>query len=191
MSLTSFDGDSVMLFTALATIVISVYIFMSSIALPVAYNYWAILSLDIFAIIFWVISFSLLASEIAAYSSYFKTAATYTCTYYYGYCLKKREMDLVPRAITNIYTYLNAMIAAAALGGLEFILFMITLIFTSIYLSRHRAARGHCMPAKIGVPPALSSAVPIMQQVVPQQQHTPQAPQQQPYAPQQQQQSQP
>jgi len=38
------------------------------------------------------------------------------------------------------------MAAASGLGGLEFLLFVVTLVFTSIYLHRHRKAGGHCMP---------------------------------------------
>lgn len=95
--------------------IIAVYYFVASTGLPAAYNYWAIIGLDIFAIIFWLISFAVTAAQVSAYSWYYSTG--YSCTYYYGYCVKKRE--LAPRATTNIYTYRNAMAAAAGLGGLE------------------------------------------------------------------------
>jgi hypothetical protein len=85
------------------------------------YNYWAILGLDIFAIVFWLISFALLASEVAAYR-----IVTYTandCYYSYaGVCYYKRSRaleTLAKRATTNVYTYRNAMAAASGLGGLE------------------------------------------------------------------------
>ncbi len=82
------------------------------------YNYWAILGLDIFAIVFWIISFSLLASEVAAY-----TIVTYNtsddCLYSYaGVCYYKRSLDKRV-ATTNVYTYRNSMAAASGLGGLE------------------------------------------------------------------------
>jgi len=138
----AFDGDSLMLFTTLATMIITVYYIVAITALPAAYNYWAILSLDIFAVVFWVISFSLLAWEVAAYG----WAVSYSYSYCdaYGYCYKKR--DLEARATTNVYTYRNALAAAAGLGGLEFILFIVTLVITAIYLHRHRKAGGHCSP---------------------------------------------
>jgi hypothetical protein len=80
------------------------------------YNYWAILGLDIFAIVFWLTSFSLLASEVAAYQ--IVTYSNDDCTYYYyGYCVKKRSLE--ERATTNVYTYRNSMAAASGLGGLE------------------------------------------------------------------------
>jgi hypothetical protein len=90
-----------------------VYILVAELAAPAAYNYWAILGLDIFNIVFWIISMSLLASEIAAFS----WVVDDTCTYYYGYCLKKR--DLSARSTTTLYTYRNALAAASGLGGLE------------------------------------------------------------------------
>jgi hypothetical protein len=81
----------------------------------VLYNYWAILGLDIFAIVFWIISFSLLASEVAAYK--IVTYTDYCAYYYYGYCVKKRSLE--ERATDGVYTYRNSMAAAAGLGGLE------------------------------------------------------------------------
>ncbi|KAE8450133.1 hypothetical protein EG329_006914 [Mollisiaceae sp. DMI_Dod_QoI] len=140
----SFDGIDLMMFTAIATIIITVYIIVAELFAPVIYNYWAFLGLDIFAIIFWLVSFAYLASEVAEYQ-----IVTYddTCSYYYyGYCVKKRGLGLSKRATTNVYTYRNSMAAASGLGGLEFLLFTITLIFTSIHLHRHRKAGGHCMP---------------------------------------------
>ncbi|RFU32237.1 hypothetical protein B7463_g4113, partial [Scytalidium lignicola] len=138
----SFDGDDLTLFTALATMIITAYVLIANIWVPILYNYWAILGLDIFAVVFWIISFSLLASEVAQYSW---VVDSYTsCSYYYGYCVKKR--DGLQKRTTDIYTYRNAMAAAAGLGGLEFILFVITLVIFSIRLHRHRQAGGHCMP---------------------------------------------
>ncbi|KAF8849191.1 hypothetical protein BDZ45DRAFT_559529, partial [Acephala macrosclerotiorum] len=148
----SFDGIDLTMFTAIATIIITVYIIVAETCAPVIYNYWAILGLDIFAIVFWIVSFAYLASEVAAYQ-----IVTYsdTCTYtYYGYCLKKRDMDLTKRATTDIYTYRNSMAAASGLGGLEFLLFVVTLAFTSVYLHRHRKAGGHCMPNSTSPSPA-------------------------------------
>jgi hypothetical protein len=93
--------------------IITVYIIVAELALPVAYNYWAILGLDIFAIVFWLISFALLASEVAAYQ-----IVTVSDTCYLGYCYKKRDVALAKRT-TNLYTYRDAMAAASGLGGLE------------------------------------------------------------------------
>jgi hypothetical protein len=100
---------------ALATMIIAVYNIVASTGLKAAYNYWAILGLDIFAIIFWVISFP--------YEAWTTAAATYWYEYVtscYGYyCEEKRGLPLVSRDTTDLYTYRNSMAAAAGLGGLE------------------------------------------------------------------------
>jgi len=145
----AFDGDGLSLFTALASMIIVVYNLVASIAAPALYNYWAVLGLDIFAVFFWLISFAILASEVAAYQ-----IITYSdaCAYNYaGVCYKRDLSSLAKRyATTNVYTYRNALAAASGLGGLEFLLFIATLAITGIYLHRHRTAGGHCMPGAVG-----------------------------------------
>jgi hypothetical protein len=141
-------GDELILFTALATMIITVYIIAAERS-PVIYNYWAILGLDIFAIIFWIVSFSLLASEVSSNLGIdspdsLDTGCLGTWDYY---CTKKRSIGLSKRRlIANLYMYRNAMAAASALGGLEFVLFVITLAFTGLWLHRYRTAGGHSMP---------------------------------------------
>ena len=64
---------------AIATIITLIYIFVATYSQPIIYQYWAILGLEIFCLIFWLISFALLASEVAV-------AASYDCGGYYdGY----------------------------------------------------------------------------------------------------------
>jgi hypothetical protein len=105
--------------------IITIYAIVSELALPSSYNYWALLGLDIFATVFWIISFALLASEVATYSTH---VADDTCFYYLGVCLKKRSLSasslmvratLGKRSTTTLKTYKNAMAAASGLGGLE------------------------------------------------------------------------
>jgi hypothetical protein len=135
----SFDGDGLILFTvcsfpfpsplqpistniytkAIATIIITVYIIVSSTATPVAYNYWAILGLDIFAIVFWVIAFPLLASEVAGFDPVSVNVAPISGCYFYGYNLCYKSKRGVVKRDLNLFTYRNAMAAAAGLGGLE------------------------------------------------------------------------
>ena len=52
---------------SLATVIITVYILVAAEFYSLIYNYWAILGLDIFLIIFWLISFSVTASNGASY----------------------------------------------------------------------------------------------------------------------------
>ena len=103
--------------------IITIYYIVASTGAPVLYNYWAILGLDIFAIIFWLISFALLASEIAPYfdTSYYYYDNTSSCSYYYyGVCIKKRSVELEKRyTYTDVITYRNSLAAASGLGGLN------------------------------------------------------------------------
>jgi hypothetical protein len=99
--------------------IISIYVIVAQTGAPVLYNYWAILGLDIFAVVFWIISFSIMASEVAANWNFDDDYyVNYGCVYYYGYCLKKRSLD-ERHTLAAAYTYRNSMAAAAGLGGLE------------------------------------------------------------------------
>lgn len=143
----SFDGDDLTLFTAIATIIITVYVLLATFIWPIIYNYWAILGLDIFAIVFWLSSFALLASEVADNPLSYYDDTSDSCYYYDGVCYyRKQRRALGKRATTNVKTYRNSLAAASGLGGLEFLLFIISLVITSIFLHRHRKAGGHCMP---------------------------------------------
>ncbi|PQE13557.1 Integral membrane protein [Rutstroemia sp. NJR-2017a BVV2] len=161
----SFDGDDMTLFSSIATIIIVVYYLLATLSFPSLYNYWAILGLDILAVIFWVVSFPLLASEIANYTEYYSYTdyySGYDCSYSYdGYCYykQKRGLEIAKRATTTFYTYRNAMIAAAALGGLEFLLFVATLIIVAIGISRHRKSGGHCVPGMTPTQPPVQATV--------------------------------
>lgn len=108
--------------------IIVVFYLVSTIAVPAIYNYWAVLGLDIFACVFWLISFSLLASEVASFSiiTYYSSDSC-DGVYYAGVCYKKRSVEVLSKryATTNIYTYRNSMAAASGLGGLELYCFPI------------------------------------------------------------------
>jgi hypothetical protein len=98
--------------------IIAVYVLVASTAAPVMYNYWAILGLDIFAIVFWIISFSLLGSEVAAHP--IVNYSVDDCLYSY-LCYYKRNID--GYTTKELYTYRNSMAAASGLGGLELYVF--------------------------------------------------------------------
>jgi len=82
------------------------YIIGAELFWPLVYNYWAILGLEIFAVLFWLISFALLASEVNA-------ADGDNCIGCYS--------DIIPRpkkrSVGN--TFNNSMAAASGLGGLQ------------------------------------------------------------------------
>lgn len=78
---------------------------MAEFAAPAIYNYWAVMSLDILLIIFWLSSFALMASQVAP----FMQGSTYC---YYGYCTTYRLTG-------GDLTFASCMAAVAGLGGLE------------------------------------------------------------------------
>lgn len=82
-----------------------------------AYNYWAVLALDIFAIVFWLSSMGCLAATRGA----FIYDVTFIDCLDYGYgaiCYKKRDNGLTKRDIATV-GYLDMMSASAGLAGLE------------------------------------------------------------------------
>jgi hypothetical protein len=75
-----------------------------------AYNYWAVLALEIFAIIFWLSSMAALAAKRA---TFFIPASVDGCVNYGygGICYRKRDFAT--------YGYLDMMSASAGLSALE------------------------------------------------------------------------
>ncbi|KAI0126866.1 hypothetical protein BJ170DRAFT_421668 [Xylariales sp. AK1849] len=128
-----FSGDCLMLFTAIATVIYCIYCIVAEFGAPALYNYWAILALDIFLVIFWLISFALLAAQVAPYMG------GYSYCDYWGDCYTESLSDAQ-------MTYAACLAAAAGIGGLEFLIFIISLAMHSIMLHRHRKAGLHCMP---------------------------------------------
>ncbi|KAF7503429.1 hypothetical protein GJ744_003759 [Endocarpon pusillum] len=123
------------LFTSIATFIVVGYFLITSLAeaCKVAYNYWAVLALEIFAVIFWLSSMANLAATRGAF-----VAIDYnTCLYDYYYCYKKRDTGLTERDIATS-GYLDTMSAAAGLSGLEMLLFIATLVIFSVHMHRHR-----------------------------------------------------
>jgi hypothetical protein len=86
-------------------------------AAPKAYNFWAVLALEIFEVFFWLITFALLAALADTW--------TYDCSFdpYYGYydCYKKRDFTPRKRASsgTSLSTYYGVMVASAVIAAIE------------------------------------------------------------------------
>jgi hypothetical protein len=95
--------------TGFATIVTAIYYFVAYYAQPGMYQYWAILSLEIFCLIFWLTSFADLAAEVAY-------AAALTCDTSYDYYTDSYYS-------TGCSSYSNAAVGlfggAAGMGALE------------------------------------------------------------------------
>ncbi|KAI0908512.1 hypothetical protein F4824DRAFT_220636 [Ustulina deusta] len=168
-------GAILLLFTSIVGVISSIYLLVAHFGPPAAYNYWAILGLDIFHVVFWLISFALLAAQAALILSYYE-----------GY---------------DVFVAYGSIIAAAAgLGAVNWVVYLVALIMHSIALHRHRKAGLHAMPGKsasaptTGAPPVATTEV-QMQPQQPQAYYPPQqvhqvSYQQQPQPPQQVQQQQ-
>ncbi|XDG08930.1 hypothetical protein ABKA04_008545 [Annulohypoxylon sp. FPYF3050] len=144
-----FAGDALLLFTSIATIITSIYCLVADFGPPKAFNYWAILGLDIFLVIFWLISFALLAAQVAAGFAYWHEYSDYYDDYY----------D-VSSYDTAYKVYGGCLAAAAGLGGVEFLLYIISLSIHGVMLHRHRKAGLKAMPLNV-VSGAPASTVPV------------------------------
>lgn len=71
--------------------------------MPKIYNYWAVLALDIFLLIFWLVGFAVLASEVSILFA--------NVGYYDGYSYRSAS----PEGL--LLAYLSCLAAAAGIGG--------------------------------------------------------------------------
>ncbi|XXH06163.1 hypothetical protein Hte_012609 [Hypoxylon texense] len=134
----AFAGDALTLFTSIATLITSIYCLVARYGPPRAYNYWAILGLDIFLVIFWLISFAILAAQVASAFAYYSSVSDYYNEYYDYYDLSDYD--------TAVTIYGGCLAAAAGLGGVEFLLYVISLSIHGVMLHRHRKAGLKAMP---------------------------------------------
>ncbi|KAI0521531.1 hypothetical protein F5B22DRAFT_541425 [Xylaria bambusicola] len=140
-------GGILMLFTSIVGFITSIYCLVAHFGPPNAYNYWAILGLDIFHVIFWLVSFGLLAAQAALLLAY--TYYDYYYDYYY----------------TAYAAYGAIAAAAAALGAFNWVVYLAALICHSIALHRHRKAGLHAMPGRTtGAAPVVASELPMQPQ---------------------------
>ena len=85
------------------TLLTSVYHLVAEYGPPEAYNYWAILGLDIFYVVMWLCSFAVLAASVAPLFDYLG----YSYSYSYS------------RSTDYTFIWLATQAAAASLGALE------------------------------------------------------------------------
>lgn len=105
----AFDGDIFIMVVGLMTLIVTVYYIVAEFSAPAIYNYWAVLSLDIFLVIMWLASFALLASEVAAIYSY--TSSTYYDYYSGSYYTSS--------GLGGATAWAACLAAASGLGGLQ------------------------------------------------------------------------
>jgi len=104
------------IFTSLATIVVILYTVLTSSvnALKAAYNYWAVLGLEIFMVVFWLASMAALAALRATFTIPVEIDGCFNDGTG-GVCFKKRQ--LMKRAVAT-KGYLNMIAGSAALSAI-------------------------------------------------------------------------
>jgi hypothetical protein len=110
------------IFTGICTIITLIYIFVATYGSSNLYQYWAILSLEIFCLISWLASFTYLASNVAIASA------------------NNHGYDRNDRIVIAIFG------SCAGVGAVEFVLFIISLSMYSVAIHRHHKAGSHCVP---------------------------------------------
>lgn len=140
-------GFGLAIFTAIVSLIIVVYILIASKSCPSVYNYWAILALEIFAVIFWLCTMGVLASYAGAltvgYSGYaYGDSNSYyetSCDPNYYSCTRKRAVQALTKRFTPGYALSVGLIGGTAgIAALELIFFCVTLITFSVFMHRHR-----------------------------------------------------
>lgn len=141
-----FNSYAFTIFLSVVTIIIVLYGVLTS-KIPkwsVAYNYWAVLALDIFGVIFWLSAMGALAALRASFIyEVFVNGCGHSGGIGGGYCYKKRE--ITKRAVAGD-GYLAAMSAAAGMSAINFVLFVVTLVFTGLALHRARKEAATSVP---------------------------------------------
>ncbi|KAK1972255.1 hypothetical protein LY78DRAFT_688451 [Colletotrichum sublineola] len=59
------EGNCLMIFVSLSTVAVTIWLIVAEFRSPKAYNYWAVLALEIFLLFFWLCSFAVLATQAA------------------------------------------------------------------------------------------------------------------------------
>lgn len=182
----AFNSWGFAIFTSLATIIIVLYGILTNriTAWHSGYNYWAVLALDIFGVVFWLASMGALAATRAAFI--FPTTISgcgHSGDIGGGYCFKRRQLESLNKrdAYVASYGYLNLMSGAAGVSAINFILFVVTLVMVSVALHRQRKSDAPAVAAtndkEAGHPmEPVQQQVPVHQQ--PQYTGPPQQPQQ-------------
>ncbi|ESZ92316.1 hypothetical protein SBOR_7307 [Sclerotinia borealis F-4128] len=130
------------IYMAAMSIVICFYVMLASTAVPVIYNYWAVLGLDILASLLWLVAFPFFAPDIVARIIANKPNIDYMDD---SVSLPPIEEEMGDFVIDNWETYRNVMIATFALSAVEWCLFMVTFVILVKCIHRHRKDGGHCM----------------------------------------------
>jgi len=139
------------LVAAIFTMGTCAYIIGATLFLQALYNAYVVLALHILMVIFWIADLGLVANLARLWADPDYTYDYYYSTYYYDYDYYKRSLAKRTET-TTVEAYKGALIAGALFGAVEFVLWLLTLVFVIIYLNRARS--GIATVAASGAPPA-------------------------------------
>jgi len=126
------------LITSVISAIILIWIIVATYCAPSAYNYWAVLAMEIFSFLLWIDGFIWLLA--AAFDGSYDQD---------GYCDSDYDDstgsydDVCYDTSPTAKAYGIAMILCASLGAALIILFLVSLVVISVFIARHRAAAGH------------------------------------------------
>ncbi|KAH7034651.1 uncharacterized protein B0I36DRAFT_82808 [Microdochium trichocladiopsis] len=148
LAVAAFPAAGFMIFVCVVTLIMSIYNIVALTKAHKLYNYWAVLAFEIFLFIFWLVAFAYMAATAAIVLAYWATYADYY-DYYYSY------------SYGDAYKALGAIMGAAAgIGALTWILYFISLVMNSVFISRHRSVGLHNTPGATTAAPVAAAAAP-------------------------------
>ncbi|KAI9757328.1 MAG: hypothetical protein M1815_001414 [Lichina confinis] len=165
MQIISFPQAQLNVFAAVFTFLVTVYIFVSEISVPKAYNRWLLLALEILSLIFWLSAFASLAALAANADACFDMAESYrgvVCTRRRRY--RKRSLEKRGQ-VWDLKTAREWYAVMAAASGIGAIIFVICIILLTVFcraLQRHHALKSSAAAATTTSAPAELNSPPIL-----------------------------
>ncbi|EXJ77638.1 hypothetical protein A1O3_09866 [Capronia epimyces CBS 606.96] len=118
----SYPAFGIALFTSLASLIIFAYYFVALSCKPALYNRWVVLSLEIFGVVFWLVSFALLADWTSFHNRlWFGHGGSYGFWHasFSPSDIGLRTRDIVKRSTNKYHAGVALAGTAAVLGGAE------------------------------------------------------------------------
>jgi hypothetical protein len=132
-----YKNDLLTIPKAAFTLIVLIWIILASYVTPRAYNYWAVLAMEVLFFGAWVNGF------VFAFASGFNPDGG--CLYTYNNSTQTWELHC--RVISNESLFRAAAHSSFAVlgfaGGLM-VLWLVSMIVVSVFIARHRRAGGHC-----------------------------------------------
>ncbi|KAH8656003.1 hypothetical protein BGZ60DRAFT_518864 [Tricladium varicosporioides] len=134
-----YSAQYVVMITAAFTLIALIWIILAGYVIPRAYNYWAVLVIEILFFAAWVNGFFFsLASHFNADSG---------CLYTYNYSTQTTERHCKDDFDESRFSAAaNSSFSVQGFAGSLLVLWLVSMIVVSVFIARHRRAGGHCKP---------------------------------------------